>query len=60
MNEKKFPWNPHGFIRPSVEHLFALNTLKHRTNQPPKPASNFIITKPRDPASTSKLMKARI
>ena len=19
---KPFPWNPHGFIRPSVEHLF--------------------------------------
>jgi hypothetical protein len=62
MNEKKFPWNPHGFIRPSVEHLFGIKAQDYRTGRPtntPTPASQFTIGKS-NPARTAQISKARI
>lgn len=60
MNVKPYPWNPFGFIRPSVEHLFPRPSLKTYNYQPPAPSSYFVVGSKRDPARTTKLMKARI
>lgn len=62
MKVKPFPWNPHGFIRPSVEHLFGVKKQDYRTGRPaqtPTPASQFTIAKS-NPARTAQISKARI
>lgn len=66
MNTKPFPWNPHGFIRQSVAHLFRIKQDNHRNVLPPghprmtpAPASHFTIGKS-NPARTAQISKARI
>jgi len=65
MNNKPFPWNPHGFIRPSVEHLFVRNDGERKdrtpgTQPPPTLASQFTIGKRSDPQKKTKLLRASI
>lgn len=65
MKQAPYPWNPHGAIPASIEHLFVRPKDHHRTGRPPwmasapKSESKIVISKS-DPARFTQISKARI